>query len=160
MRDASADPRAVIPEAPGPALARVVDAPVGLLGLGIPRCPATILLPASLTAVAGARPDLPIALAILADAADWAVRETLLWPRDIRVSRSIVPVLVILRDGQAVATRHGGAPAHVIDTWLTAHIGPGDTPVAPELDDELRELERIAARRAQHAAVTGRGTAD
>ncbi len=151
----------VIPEALGTALLRVIDPPVAVIGLGIPRCPATILLPASLTRVANARPDVPIALAILASPADWADRETLLWPRGIHISRSIVPVLVILRDGQEVATRRGGAPAHVIDAWLTEHIGPGAAALAQHLsDDEQRELSQLAVRRAQHAAVNGRGTTD
>jgi hypothetical protein len=153
--------RSIIPESPGRALARVIDAPVALLGLGIPRCPATILLPASLSTIADVRPDLPIALAILTCPEDWAARETLLWPRGIRISRSIVPVLVILCDGWAVATRRGGAPAHVIDAWLTERIGPGAVALATGLSaDEQRGLGQLARRRAQHAAVEGRAVAE
>jgi hypothetical protein len=155
------DPVPVMPEPPADALARLTGAPVGLLGLGIPRCPATSLLPASLTIVAGVRPDLPIALGILATPEDWAARETLLWPRGIRVSRSIVPILVLLHHGQAVTTRHGGAPAHIIDAWLEDHLGPATTPPPVDISaDEAHELARLAARRAQHAAVKGRGAAD
>jgi hypothetical protein len=152
--------RSVIPEGLEPALDRVAHAPVALLGLGIPRCPATLLLPASLSALTAVRPDLPIALAILSRPEDWAARETLLWPRGIRIGRSIVPVLVLLRNGHAAAIRRGGAPAYVIDAWLTEDLGPG----ASRLDDDLtateeRDLVRLAARRAQHAALSGWGAA-
>ncbi len=143
------------------ALAAVADAPLALLGLGIPRCPATQMLPASLGAIATARPDLPVALGILATPADWTAREELLWPRGIRISRSVVPVLFVLRDGHAVATRHGGASAAVIDRWLAAHAGLGP-PMLPDVwaEEEQIELAALARRRAQHAAVTGRRAAD
>jgi len=153
--------RAIAPDALDTALARVDGAPLALLALGIPRCPATQMLPASLTAVANARPDLPIALGILATADDWAARASRLWPRGIRISRSVVPILVILRDGQAMATRRGGASAYVIDTWLAATTGLSPSALTNEwVGDEHAELARLAARRAQHAAVEGRGAVD
>ena len=154
-------PQSVRPEPLEVALARVADVPLGLLGLGIPRCPATQMLPASLGAVAAARPRLPIALGILATPEDWAARDELLWPREIRISRSVVPVLFVLRDGRAVATRHGGASAAIIDRWLGEQAGL-DASVLPHAwaEDERRELATLAERRAQHAAVTGRGAAD
>ncbi len=151
----------IIPTTVEDALSRVVDAPVGILALGIPRCPATILLAPSLEVIAAARPGLPITLGILATATDWASRDELLWPRGIHISRSIVPVVALLRDGHAVATRRGGAPAYVIDEWLTSLIGSGQTPLAGALsDDESAQLALLARRRAQHAAVKGRGSAD
>jgi hypothetical protein len=154
-------PRAIVPDTLDSALARVVGAPLALLGLGIPRCPATQLLPASLSAVANARPNLPIALGILATPDDWAARETTLWPRGIHVSRSVVPILVILRDGQAVATRRGGASAYAIDTWVAEQAALAPTQLDEQwVADEEQELARLAARRAQHAAVAGRGAAD
>ncbi len=153
--------RAIVPEPLASALAAVEAAPLALLGLGIPRCPATQLLPASLSGVANARPELPIALGILASPADWAAREAVLWPRGIRISRSVVPILVILRDGSAIATRRGGASAYAIDTWLAAQAGLAPTRLADRwLAGEQDELARLAARRAQHAAVTGRGATD
>ena len=160
MSDAPA-PLGVIPQPLTSALDRVVSEDLALLGLGIPRCPATQLLPASLSAVAAARPGLPIALGILATPDDWAARQTLLWPRGIRVSRSVVPVLFVLRNGTAVATRHGGASAAVIDRWLaqTADLAPSTLPDA-WADEERHELDLIAARRMQHAAVKGRRAAD
>lgn len=161
MDDPMTDRRPVIPESLRSALARVAGTPVGLLALGIPRCPASMLLPASLSELAVARPHLPIALGILAGPGDWADRETLLWPRGIRISRSVVPVLVVLREGRAVATRHGGASARLIDAWLDTHLGPADAPIPDQLSAaEIRELERIAARRAQHAAVTTHTSAE
>jgi hypothetical protein len=119
------------------------------------------MLPASLTAVANARRNLPIALGILGSPEDWDARETELWPRGIRISRSVVPILVFLRDGQATATRRGGASAYVIDAWLadTAELTPA-TLTARWVDDERAELARLAGRRAQHAAVTARSSAD
>ncbi len=157
-------PRSVPPEPLEVALARVADVTLGLLGLlglGIPRCPATQMLPASLGAVAAARPDVPVALGILATPGDWAARGELLWPRGIRISRSVVPVLFVLRDGRAVATRHGGASAAVIDRWLAEQAGLHAS-VLPDVwaEGEWRELATLAERRAQHAAVTGRRAAD
>jgi hypothetical protein len=153
--------RAIHPEPLLVALERVVNAPLALLGLGIPRCPATQMLPASLGAIVGERPGLPVALGILSTSQDWAARETDLWPRDIRISRSVVPVLFVMRDGRAVATRHGGASARVIDEWLAveARLPPSRLPDA-WVDDEARELGLMAARRAQHAAVNGRRSVD
>lgn len=156
-----AHPSGVVPESLAAALARLTGTRLALLALGIPRCPATQMLPASLSTVAAARPTLPIALGILATPDDWAARPTLLWPRGIRISRSVVPVLFVLQDGVAIATRHGGASAAVIDRWVAdaAGLDPSDLPDewAPE---EQHELDLLAARRAQHAAVKGRRTAD
>jgi len=119
------------------------------------------MLPASLSAVADTRPEVPIALGILATPGDWAARETALWPRGIRISRSVVPILVILRDGAAIATRRGGASAYAIDTWLAERAGLAPTRLTHEwLTDEQDELARLAARRAQHAALKGRGAID
>lgn len=154
-------PRLVVPETLAGALARVADSPRALLGLGIPRCPATQMLPTSLSAVANARRHLPIALGILGSPEDWDARETELWPRGIHISRSVVPILVFLRDGRAAATRRGGASAYVIDAWLadTAELTP--TTLTPRwADDERAELARLAGRRAQHAAVTARSSGD
>jgi len=143
------------------ALNHTAHAPIGVLALGIPRCPATMLLVPSLEMIAAARPDLPIALGILESPADWASRDETLWPRGIHISRSIVPIVAVLRDGHAVATRRGGAPAYVIDEWLTSVIGSGRTPIADSLsEDESAQLASLARRRAQHAAVKGRGSAD
>ncbi len=156
-----ANPSEIIPESLHAALDRLDDAELALLGLGIPRCPATQMLPASLSAVAVARPGLAIALGILATPDDWAARPTLLWPRGIRISRSVVPVLFVLRGGSAIATRHGGASATVIDRWVAevTGLGPSDLPDG-WATEEARELDLLAARRAQHAAVKGRSAAD
>jgi hypothetical protein len=143
---------------PLPALiARVAEADHALVGLGIPRCPACMLLPASLGTLAAARPDLVIGLALFERPEDWEQREELLWPRGIRVSRSSVPVLALMHRGQAVATRMGGAPAHLLDRWLAEHLGPATTPV-PEgaTAAETATLDAMAARRAQQTVVKGR----
>jgi hypothetical protein len=145
------------PEPLAEVVARLKEAPVGLLALGIPRCPACRLLPASLGELARARPDLPIGLALLERPADWAARESLLWPRGIRVSRGSVPVLALLRDGHAVALRHGSAPASELDAWVARSLGPAarrppDGPSAAE----RAALEAMAARRAQHELVRSR----
>jgi hypothetical protein len=153
--------RQVAPEPLAVALTRAADAPLAVLGLGIPRCPATQLLPASLSAVAARRPTVAFALGILSTPDDWAARETELWPRGIRISRSVVPVLFVLRDGRAIATRHGGASASVIDGWFAATAGLAPSDLGDGwVREEARELERIGARRAQHAAVKGRHYAD
>ncbi|MFN8121116.1 MAG: hypothetical protein U0237_01670 [Thermoleophilia bacterium] len=138
-------------------IARVADAEHALVALGIPRCPACMLLPASLTAVAGARPGLPVGIALFERPEDWELREELLWPRGIRVSRSSVPVLALMRSGEAVATRMGGAPAHMIDRWLDPHLGPAAHPV-PEAPTEAEAgaLEAMSRRRAQQTIVKGR----
>ncbi len=161
MESAHSASRTVSPGTPEAALARIAGAPLAVLALGIPRCPATQLLPASLTTVAIARPEVAIALGILATPDDWAARETLLWPRGIHVSRSVVPLLVAMREGTAIATRRGGASAYVIDRWLAEQAGLTPTRLHEEwVADEHDELARIARRRAQHAAVMGRGAAD
>jgi hypothetical protein len=139
------------------AVARMDAAPAGLLALGIPRCPACQLLPATLGALLAARPGLPVALALLATPEDWADRERLLWPRGVRVSRASVPVLVLMRGGRAAATRPGSAPAHVLDAWLAGHLGPADRPLDPELTPaEHAALAATAPRRAQHHVVRTR----
>lgn len=139
------------------ALARLDAEPRVLLALGRPVCPACALLPASLAAIAGSRPGLALCVADMVDAADWAVREEALWPRGIRVSPASVPVLALLERGRVVATRQGGAPAHLLDDWLTEHIGPSEHPLPPEVTGgEAAVLEATAARRAQHGAVRER----
>jgi hypothetical protein len=161
MDSARSASRAVSPETPEAALARIDGAPLALLALGIPRCPATQLLPASLTAVAIARPEVAIALGILQTPEDWAARETLFWPRGIHVSRSVVPILVAMRDDTAIATLRGGASAYLIDRWLAEQVGLTPTRLREEwVADEQDELVLLARRRAQHAAVKGRGAAD
>ncbi len=138
------------------ALAVVVDAPLGLLALGMPGCAACMLLPASLAEIRRVRPGLRVAIGEFAGVADWALREDLLWPRGIHVSRSSVPALALLRDGAVVATRPGGGPAWVIDRWLGEHLGPGDAPL-PEVPTpaELEALDALAGRVA-HGVRVGR----
>jgi hypothetical protein len=154
----------VTPVAPEPLadlIARLDDAEHALVALGIPRCPACTLLPTSLAAVAAARPDLPLGIALLATPGDWAAREELLWPRGIHVSRSSVPALTLLERGRAVASRTGGAPAHVIDAWLAERLGPAARPVPPgETAEERAALGALAARRAQQTVVKSRRAAD
>jgi hypothetical protein len=113
------------------ALAIVSEAPVGLLGLGMPLCAACMLLPSSLAEIGPARPDLAIAIGEFANVADWGQRERLLWPRGIHVSRSSVPVLVLLANGAVIASRVGGGPAEAIDRWLEAELGPAAHPLGP-----------------------------
>lgn len=133
------------------------EPPVALLSLGIPRCPASRALEASLEAISESRPRLPIARVVLATPDDWALRETVLWPRGIRVSRSSVPVLSLLRDGRLAVSRHGSAPAHVLDEWLSGEIGPATTPPKEVLTrSESAVLEETALRRAQHRDVKSR----
>ena len=147
----------VAPEPLAPLLARLDGAEWALLGLGMPRCPACDLLPATFSAIATARPDLAVGIAILATSGDWACRETLLWPRGIRVSRASVPALVVLRRGQTVATRQGSAPAHALNVWLTETIGPAEAPIPPgPTPAEQAALTKSAARRVQHLHVKGR----
>ena len=135
-------------------VARLAAEPVALLGLGIPRCPASELLAASLAELALARPSTPLGYALLAGPDDWALREQVLWPRGIQVSRSSVPTLCLLRDGLADARRLGGGPATAIDRWLSEHLGPAERPLRDEVSGgERRALARRAARRAQHVAV-------
>ena len=141
----------------GPLLARLERARWALLALGMPRCPACDLLPATLAALAGSRPGLAVGISLFAGPEDWAQREELLWPRGIRVSRSSVPALVVLRRGAVLATRQGGAPAHLLDAWLTGLMGPPERPLPPEPTEGEREiLEASAGRRVQHLRLRER----
>jgi thioredoxin-like negative regulator of GroEL len=147
----------VAPEPLADAVARLEAAPVALLALGMPRCSACQLLPATLEAIAGARPELEIALVMLATPADWRLREPLLWPRGVRVSPSSVPALALLREGRAVASRAGSGPAHVLDAWIAETLGPPGRPLAADLTEaERAALERTGPRRAQRLAIRGR----
>lgn len=137
-------------------LADASSRPHALLALGIPRCPACMLLPPSLGEIASARPDLWVGLSLFADPDDWAQREHLLWPRGVHVSRSAVPVLALMSEGRHVASRPGGAPAHVIDAWLTQWLGPAQRPVAGRTVAEEDAIDVVAARKAQHTAVKNR----
>jgi len=144
------------PDPVAAALDRVLAAPVGLLGLGIPGCAACELLPASLAVLQRARPDLVVAMAHFAGPEDWRARETLLWPRGIHVSRSSVPALALCRDGEVVAGRPGGGPAHRIERWLAPLLGPPAQPVPEEpAPEELAALEDLQGTIAHHRAVKG-----
>ncbi len=139
------------------ALEAVGAAARGLLALGMPRCAACLLLPASLLEIRRARPDLVVAIGEFATVEDWEWRERLLWPRGIHVSRSSVPALALLVGGEVAATRPGGGPAAVIDRWLEGALGPaadplGDGPTA----GELAALDGLAGLIARHRAVKGR----
>jgi hypothetical protein len=128
-----------------------------LLGLGMPRCPACELLPATFSALVDARPGMEVGIAILASPADWALRETHLWPRGITVSRASLPVLVVLRRGSTVATRQGSGPAHALDVWLSEVIGPSAHPIPPgPTPAEQALLAAGAPRRVQHLHVKSR----
>ncbi|MGI9538869.1 MAG: hypothetical protein ACR2N6_01825 [Miltoncostaeaceae bacterium] len=134
-------------------ITRLADAPLALVGLGIPRCPASELLAASLPAVEASRPGLSVGFALM-EGDDWSLRETLLWPRGIRVSRSSVPALSLLRGGSARAHRPGGGPAERIDSWLREVLGPPELPLEPGLTARERAaLAEDPRRRAQHVAV-------
>jgi hypothetical protein len=147
----------VSPEPLAPLLQRLDGEEWALLGLGMPRCPACDLLPATFAAIAEARPDVAVGIAILATEEDWAQREGLLWPRGISVSRASVPALVVLKRGQTEATRQGSAPAHALDVWLTELIGPAARPIAPgPTAGEQAVLAASAPRRVQHLQVKGR----
>ncbi len=127
------------------ALARVAAAPHGLLGLGMPGCAACMLLPASLAEIGRARPGLTVAIGEFATLEDWAQREELLWPRGIHVSRSSVPVLALLANGEAVASRAGGGPAFAIDRWLEGLLGPAAQPLgSAPTEGELAALDALA----------------
>ena len=142
--------------APRQALARLDAAEDGLLAIGIPRCPASALLAASLPTLDAARPDLVVESLTFRTPEDWALRETDLWPRGIRVSRSSVPALFLLSSGRAVATRPGAAPAFQLDAWLESHLGPAATPLEQEITTaERKVLADTSARRVQHATVKG-----
>lgn len=136
------------------ALAVVVDARRGLLALGMPGCAACRLLPASLGEIARARPGLTVAIGEFRSVEDWVVREELLWPRGIRMSRSSVPAMALLADGAVIASRPGGGPAFAIDRWLAAFLGPssvvfGERPT----DAERAALDEQALVIAGHRAV-------
>lgn len=135
-----------------------IDAqPRALMAIGRAICPACQVLDAGLDLVAAARPDLPVYSVSMDTDADWAVREDLLWPRDIRVSRAATPAIVLLEHGRAVASHQGALPAHDLDAWVAQHFGPAATPVPPGISTaEQAVLDRTADRRAQHAAVKGR----
>lgn len=138
------------------ALDAVVAARHGLLALGIPRCGACELLPTSLGEVARARPELVVAFGRFASPADWRAREELLWPRGVHVSRSSVPSLTLLEDGEAVASRPGGGPAAGIDAWLEERLGPAEHPIGDEpTAAERAALEAGADLRATQAYVKG-----
>ncbi len=135
-------------------LARLDTAEHGLLGIGIPRCPASQLLAVSLLVVAASRPNLHVESIVLETAEDWHLREAELWPRDIRVSRASAPALFLLRHGQKVSSRPGAAPAYELDAWLTPQLGPPATPFSKDITDEERiVLDSTAARRVQHSDV-------
>lgn len=146
---------APIPPVPVPeALAAAAAAPRALLALGMPRCSACMLLPASLAEVAGARPDLVVAFGEFASPEDWALREELLWPRGIHVSRSSVPALALLVDGEAVASRAGGGPAYAIDAWLAERLGPAAAPVPARLTPgEENALDAISGHMGRQRGV-------
>jgi len=138
-------------------LARLEGEERALLAVGIPGCPACRLLPATLAALRRARPSLAAGYTLLASPEEWALRERLLWPRGIRVSRGSVPVLVALRRGRALAQRPGSAPAHALDDWLTQAFGPPEIRLeAVPTEEERAALVAMAARRAQHEALRGR----
>lgn len=142
------------------ALARADAADLAVLALGIPLCPSCELLEASLAAVAGARPGLAVEIAALATPAEWADREELLWPRGIHVSRASIPVLVLLREGEVVATRQGGGPAREIDGWLAAHLGPAAHPIDAVSEIEVQRLRAVAGLRARHLSARGHHAID
>lgn len=136
------------------ALALADAAPLALLALGIPLCPSCELLTASLNEIGRARPGLDIHVAALSSAQEWADRERLLWPRGIHVGRASVPVLVLLRNGQVLAIRHGGGPASVIDSWLSEVLGPPAVPIAGGMTDaEGERLDAIADLRRRRLAT-------
>ena len=139
------------------ALARASAAPRGLLALGMRFCAACMLLPASLAEIARARPDLVIAIGEFAGPEDWGQREELLWPRGIHVSRSLVPAMAVLVDGEVVASRQGAAPAEQIDRWLEEVLGPAAHPLPGCLTPrELEALEAVSGRIARQSGVKER----
>lgn len=136
------------------AVRRIENAGQGLLGIGIPRCPASALLQASLGAIADDDPRRVVAMSTLRTTDDWAERETCLWPRGIRVSRASVPVVARYADGRWL-TRQGAAPATVLSAWLDGSDDPaGDDELHR---DERRVIEETAPRRAQRQAARERG---
>ncbi len=146
--------RPVVPVSVPDALAAVIAAPAGLLALGMPGCAACALLPASLAEIGRVRPGLTIAVGEFTSIDDWAVREELLWPRGIHVSRSSVPALALLVGGEVVASRPGGGPAFVIDRWLEGVLGPAAESLGGEpTPGELAALDAQAPVIARHRAV-------
>jgi len=146
--------RPVEPQPLAAAVETTDGAPAALLALGIPRCGACELLPASLGVVAASRPDLVVGFGLLSGPEEWAARADLLWPRGIRVARASVPAMAFLVDGVARARRHGGGPAYLIDEWLTPLIGPPRVPVPRrEVTLEIEALERTNGLRAKQAYV-------
>jgi hypothetical protein len=136
------------------ALEVVSRAPRGLLALGMPGCSACMLLPASLAEIARVRPGLTVAIGEFATLDDWRERERLLWPRGIHVSRSSMPSMALLIDGEVVASRPGGGPATVIDRWLDGVLGAAATPLPAEpTPGELAALESIGATLAHQRGV-------
>ncbi len=153
-RRVDTDPLAPSPLPVAAALAVVERAPHGLLALGMPLCSACMLLPASLAEVRRARPGLVVAIGEFAGPADWAERERLLWPRGIHVSRSSVPAMALLADGEVVASRPGGGPAEAIDRWLTGHLGPAARPPGPGLTPREEEaLDALGAHLGRQRAA-------
>lgn len=134
------------------ALDRVASAPLGLLAVGRPQCPACELLEVTLGVVQSVRPDLVIASTQLDTPEDWALREELLWPRGIRVSRASMPTLVLMRGGMAIAHRHASGPASDVDAWITEHLGPGTTPLTGVSEGEIAALELVAPLRERYLA--------
>lgn len=129
-------------------------APVALLALGIPLCPSCELLKVTLAEIAASRPDLVVRLATMESQDDWDARERLLWPRDIHVSRASIPVMVLVRDGSVVESRHGGGPAAQLDAWLSEHLGAAPSPLAGGFtEDEVAALSGLAATRANLLAA-------
>jgi hypothetical protein len=155
------DDPTLIPRPLREALARADAAPLCLVALGIPLCPACELLTASLAQIGRSRPDLTIEIALLSSPAEWADREVLLWPRGIHVSRSSVPVLVLLRAGELIASRPGGGPASAIDAWLTTFLGPPAASVEETISaPEATRLAELGDLRRRHLTVRGRATVD
>jgi hypothetical protein len=149
----------VVPKPLREALASADAAPVALLALGIPACPACEMLTASLSEIARSRPTLEVHNAALSTPQEWVDRAELLWPRSIHVSRASVPVLVLLRHGKVLAIRQGGGPAAVIDQWLTEVLGPADIPVAAGISaDEGARLDEIADLRRRRLSTRYRST--
>lgn len=102
-----------------------------------------------------------MALALFESPADWDLRERLLWPRGIRVSRASVPSLTLLVEGRPAARRDGSAPAHLLDAWLAKRLGPAERPPAPGPSaGEEALLCELAPRRAQREGIGPPGGAD
>lgn len=111
------------------AVTQLDGAPTALLALGIPRCGACEVLPASLGEIAASRPDLAIAYGLLSTPSEWAARADLLWPRGIRIPRASVPAMALLVEGVAAGRRYAGGPAAAIDDWLEPFLGPAAWPL-------------------------------